>query len=209
MKFLGGIASLLIVSLSLGEAAQSVTLAWDANSEPNIVGYVLRYGTTQGKPSQSINVDKSTTATVSNLASGKTYFFTVTARNHLGLESQTSNEVSCTTPTPSMVGSSNIPIGETKVLTKSDAGNGNLLVAQQTNLTRAATIQSLSFDATRASDKLRLGMFDATQLPTHALTVINGTGSGNYSEGTQIRVSANQAGGRPAVRTLGKRLPNS
>jgi hypothetical protein len=129
IKFLGGIASLLIVSLSLGEAAQSVTLAWDANSEPNIVGYVLRYGTTQGKPSQSINVDKTTTATVSHLASGTTYFFTVTARDSLGLESQPSNEVSYTTPTPSVVGSSYIPIGETKVLTTSDAGNGNLRVA--------------------------------------------------------------------------------
>jgi hypothetical protein len=114
IEFLGGIASLLVVSLSLGEAAQGVTLAWDANSEPDMVGYVLRYGTTRGKPSQSINVDKTTTATVSNLASGKTYFFTVTERNRLGLESQPSNEVSYTTPTPSMVGSSNIAIGERK-----------------------------------------------------------------------------------------------
>jgi hypothetical protein len=29
------------------------------------------------------------------------------------------------------------------------------------------------------------------QLPTHTLTVINGTGSGNYTEGMRIRVSAN------------------
>ena len=48
-KFLGGIASLLIVSLSLGRAAQSVTLAWDANSEPNIAGYKLHYGTDEGR----------------------------------------------------------------------------------------------------------------------------------------------------------------
>ena len=40
-----GTASLLIVSFSLGEAAQSVKLALDPNSEPNIAGYVLRYGT--------------------------------------------------------------------------------------------------------------------------------------------------------------------
>ena len=92
IKFLGGIASLLVVSLSLGEAAQSVTLAWDANSEPNMVGHVLRYGATQKTPSQSINVDKTTNATVSNLAFGKTYFFTVTGRNRLGLESQPSND---------------------------------------------------------------------------------------------------------------------
>jgi Fibronectin type III domain/Divergent InlB B-repeat domain len=129
MKSLGRIASLLIVSLSLAEAAQSVELAWDPNSEPNIDGYVLRYGTIRGKPSQIIDVGKTTTAAVSNLGYGTTYFFTVTARNNFGLESPPSNEVSYTTA----------PLG------------------------------------------------------AHKLTVINGTGSGNYAEGARVPVSANQS----------------
>jgi hypothetical protein len=82
-----------------------------------------------GRPSQSINVGKTTTPTVSNLADGTTYFFTVTARNTFGLESPPSNEVSYTTPS----------------------------------------------------------------LGVHKLTVMNGTGSGNYTEGKRIPVSANQA----------------
>jgi len=67
-KFLGGIAALLIVSLSPGRAAQSVTLAWDANSEPNVAGYKLHYGRAKGKPSQSVDVGKKTIATPASMA---------------------------------------------------------------------------------------------------------------------------------------------
>ena len=109
-------------------AAHSVTLAWDANSEPDIASYVLRYGTTRGVPSQFIPVGSKTTATVSNLAHSKTYYFTVVARNERGFESPPSNEVSYTTP----------PLG------------------------------------------------------SHKLTVINGSGSGYYTEGTLVPVSGNQ-----------------
>ena len=126
--FLRGISVLSALSFPLGHAAQSVTLAWDANPEPNIAGYVVRYGTTRAKPNQSIPVVKKTTATVSNLADNTTYYFTVAVRNTLGLESLPSNEVSYTTP----------PLG------------------------------------------------------SHKLTVINGTGSGSYTEGTLVPVSANQ-----------------
>jgi hypothetical protein len=95
-RFLAAIASLLTVSLSLGHTAQSVTLLWDASPDPSIAGYKLSYGTTSGNPSQTNDVGKTTTATVSNLNDGTTYFFTVTAYNAAG-ESQPSNQVSYTT----------------------------------------------------------------------------------------------------------------
>ena len=53
-------------------------------------------------------------------------------------------------------------MGETSKLASSDSGNGNLIVAQQATLTETATVQSLSFYVTKASGKLRLGIFDAT-----------------------------------------------
>ena len=96
MIFLGEIAWLLIVSLSTAEAAQCVKLAWDANAESNIVGYVLRYGTISGKPDHCINVGNTTTTTVSNLTAETIYFFTVAARNTFGLESLPSKEISYT-----------------------------------------------------------------------------------------------------------------
>ena len=156
---------LLLASLSLGEAAQRVKLGWDANAESNIVGYVLQYGTISGEPRQRIAVDcEKTTATVSvsGLADGTTYFFTVIARNAFGIESPPSNEVSYTTPMSSEGGVCDTAIGETNVLTTADSWNGNLLVAQRAKLERAATILSLSFYVTRASGRLRLGIFDAT-----------------------------------------------
>jgi hypothetical protein len=53
-------------------------------------------------------------------------------------------------------------IGQAGVLTGADAGNANILSAQSTTLTKAATIQSLSFYVTAASGQLALGLYDAT-----------------------------------------------
>jgi hypothetical protein len=92
-------ALLLLVTLSLCHAVQSVTLAWDRNSEPDIATYKLYYGTQSGNPSQSLDVGNVTTAAIANLSDGTTYFFTVTAINTAGLESEPSNEVSYTAPT--------------------------------------------------------------------------------------------------------------
>jgi hypothetical protein len=108
------VASLLIFSPSFSEAAHPLWLAWDANSEPD--DYILRYGTSPGKPTQRIEVGKKTTAAVLNLADGTTYFFTVIARNTQGTESPPSNEVSFTTETPSVIGSFSLAIGETNIL---------------------------------------------------------------------------------------------
>jgi len=101
-RCLAAIASLLIISLSLCHAAR-VTLAWDASSDPNIAGYKLRYGTTSENPSQTIDVGKTTTATVSNLNDGTTYYFIVTAYDTAGLESRPSTQVSYTTATPGVL----------------------------------------------------------------------------------------------------------
>ena len=63
----------------------------------------LRYGTTSGNLGQSIDVGNSTTGTISNLNDATIYYFTVAAYNAAG-ESQPSNQISYTTPTPSPSG---------------------------------------------------------------------------------------------------------
>jgi hypothetical protein len=55
-----------------------------------------------------------------------------------------------------------ITIGDTRVESAADDGNGNLALAQETTLSQTATIQSLSFYVTRASGDLILGIYDAT-----------------------------------------------
>ena len=93
-KFHAAFAPMLLVAFSLCNAAQSVTLAWDPNPEPDIAKYKVYYGTQSGNPDQSFDAGNVTTTTVVNLADGTTYFFTVRAINTAGLESGPSNEVS-------------------------------------------------------------------------------------------------------------------
>ena len=82
---------------------QNVTLAWDP-SLGNIAGYFLYSGTASGSYSQKVPVGNATMAIVSNLSTGQTYFFAVTAYNSDGLESGYSNQVeytvSAATPPP-------------------------------------------------------------------------------------------------------------
>ena len=90
-----GLAALVFCAVQVA-SAQSVTLIWNANPEPDIAGYRLHYGTASQTYTQVIDVGNSTTATLSNLASGSTYFFVVIAYNTTLMGSPPSNEVSAT-----------------------------------------------------------------------------------------------------------------
>ena len=67
------------------QAAQSVSLAWDANTASDIVGYRLYTGTASGVYTQQIEVGNNTSTSVSNLVDGTTYFFAVTDYNTSGV----------------------------------------------------------------------------------------------------------------------------
>jgi hypothetical protein len=96
MKQRLAITLILLGSAGVAGASQSVTLAWDQNSEPDIAGYRLKSGSSSGNYAQTIDVGNTTTATVSNLSAGSSTFFVVTAYNTAGLESLSSNEASFT-----------------------------------------------------------------------------------------------------------------
>jgi hypothetical protein len=90
----------LVLAALLGSAAASwaqtatVTLAWDANSESNIAGYIVEYGTQGGNPSTSLNVGNVTTRQITGLTVGVTYYFRVRAINTAGQQSAPSTEIS-------------------------------------------------------------------------------------------------------------------
>ncbi len=92
------IVALWLASLSFVEAAESITLTWDADASPDIAGYRLYSGTSSGTYTESIDVGNITVATIPNLTAGITYFCVVTAYNTAGLESGPSNEASFTLP---------------------------------------------------------------------------------------------------------------
>src|SRR5215472_2311433 len=68
-------------------AVAQVTLAWNANTEPDIAGYQVQYGPTSAPFTTSVNVGKVTTWTFSTPVQGTAYAFRVLAYN-------TSNEYS-------------------------------------------------------------------------------------------------------------------
>lgn len=80
------------------QAARQVTLAWDASPDPTVAGYNVRYGSVTGEYTSTINVGKTTTATVSNLGMGEDFHFVVTAYKPGPVESVPSNEVVYSSP---------------------------------------------------------------------------------------------------------------
>jgi hypothetical protein len=86
-----------------------VTLAWDANTEPELAGYKVYYDTSPGDPYYGTEAYQGKSPitvmledfpdqnfpefTLTGLISGPTYYFAVTAFNTEDLESGYSNEV--------------------------------------------------------------------------------------------------------------------
>ncbi len=87
------IAIVMLLAWSSAALAADIILAWDANTEADLAGYKIYYGSGSRAYGSAIVVGKVTTYTVRNLLPG-TYYFSVTALNTAGLESAYSNEVS-------------------------------------------------------------------------------------------------------------------
>lgn len=96
------IMMMLICANSFVFAADAV-LSWDPNTESDLAGYKVYYGTAPSVYTQSITVGFTGTPaapqyTVSNLNSGTTYYFSITSFDSSSNESGHSNEVSKTFP---------------------------------------------------------------------------------------------------------------
>ncbi|MEO8616565.1 MAG: Ig-like domain-containing protein [Luteolibacter sp.] len=78
--------------------APTLNLQWDVNPETGIQSYELSYGLSSKSYTTQVNVGKNTTAAVTGLVEGKTYFFVVSAYNQAGLKSPESSEISYLVP---------------------------------------------------------------------------------------------------------------
>ncbi|HET6491216.1 MAG TPA: fibronectin type III domain-containing protein [Syntrophales bacterium] len=84
----------LVLFVFAGQAhCADVIVAWDANPEPAVRGYVIYYGTSPGNYTQSIDVGNSTSCAISGLQAGATYYMAVTAYDDSRNESGFSNEI--------------------------------------------------------------------------------------------------------------------
>ncbi len=79
--------------------AASVTLGWSPSGEADLAGYKLYYGTASRSYTASVNVGNRTSYTLPGLLDGRVYYFAATAYNASGIESEYSNEATCSTPT--------------------------------------------------------------------------------------------------------------
>jgi PKD repeat protein len=70
-----------------------VTVTWDENSETDIAGYKMHYGTTSGNYDYSVDVGNSTSCSISGLTEGTTYYLAATAYNTNNVESSFSEEL--------------------------------------------------------------------------------------------------------------------
>jgi fibronectin type 3 domain-containing protein len=73
--------------------ASSLTLAWDSNTEDDLAGYYLYYGTQSRDYDHTIDVGNVTQYTVRDLEPGTRYYLSLTAYDISGNESDFSSEV--------------------------------------------------------------------------------------------------------------------
>lgn len=93
-------SSSLTIPPSGSDSNNTATLSWGtpstySNGDPlvDLSGYRVYYGTEPGNYSNSLDVGDTNTYTITDLDSGKTYYFAVTAYNSASQESDFSDEV--------------------------------------------------------------------------------------------------------------------
>lgn len=83
--------------------AGSLIATWDANSEPDLAGYIVYYGTESGRYIEQVDVKNTTTFVAENLQDGEKYYFAVKAYDFSGNISLPSAEVSAVVGAPMLV----------------------------------------------------------------------------------------------------------
>lgn len=79
---------------TVGTTGGAISLTWDSNTDPDLGGYRIYYGTASGVYSHSTDVGNVTSFTLTGLTKGQTYFIVATAYDTSQNESGYSNEVS-------------------------------------------------------------------------------------------------------------------
>ena len=92
--------SLITLCGALTASAADVTLTWDANTESDLVGYKLFYGTSSGNYAVTVDVGHTSTFTITDLEGGMTYYFAATAYDTSYNESAFSEELVYALKTP-------------------------------------------------------------------------------------------------------------
>lgn len=93
------VSVLLFLCIFASGATSSVGLSWQASTDPAAIGYKVYYGCKSGDYTNEVSVGNVTTAAISGLTAGNTYYFAATAYDAFDDESDFSNEISYSIPT--------------------------------------------------------------------------------------------------------------
>ena len=97
-RFRSGLVAFTFLASSTITAAQApglpVTIAWDANSEPSVIGYRVYIGTAPSLYTETVDAGSATSFTYRNGAAGLRYYFAVAAYADGQVEGPRSAEVS-------------------------------------------------------------------------------------------------------------------
>jgi hypothetical protein len=93
LVFPSAMCVIMLAAAPLTYAGQT-TLAWDANSDPAVIGYMVYSGESSGNYASIVDAGNKTIATVGGLRDGVTYYHAVTSYNAAREESAYSSEVS-------------------------------------------------------------------------------------------------------------------
>jgi Putative Ig domain len=108
------------------EAATTITVVWERNTDNITIGYSVHYGTQSANYAGSVDVGNATSAVINLPDSTKTYYFAVKAYSATGEQSTFSPEVSWTPPAPVSAlpptlqnpGSTSTTVGSASVIVK-------------------------------------------------------------------------------------------
>jgi len=151
LEFCWLLAAGAVLSVTTALASPQVTLAWDPSVSSSVAGYRLYYGVSSRVYTNVIDVGSANFATVSNLVDSTTYFFAVTAYDVAGLESDFSDEISYTVPSPVSVLQVSFDPVQGAALTATGPSNYSYNILTSTNLVDWMPLTTITLDATGVS----------------------------------------------------------
>ncbi|NOY84546.1 MAG: hypothetical protein GXO96_06965, partial [Nitrospirae bacterium] len=171
---------LLLTQHTTNIFAGEATLSWDANSEADLAGYNIHYGTSSQNYGPPITVGKVTTHTLTGLTNGTTYYFALTAYDTSTNESGFSAEVSkdipggdTTAPLLSEIEATNITETGIDITWSSDEAASSLVEYGTTTFDSSSTLGT-----TLVTNHLR-ALSDLDSNTTYQYRVVSRDAAGN------------------------------
>jgi fibronectin type III domain protein/dockerin type I repeat protein len=179
-------------------SATTIQLSWSPNSEPDLSGYRLRYGTSPGAYTQTINIGKVTSYSISGLDSSLTYYFVLHAYDGAGNVSLPSNEASgkpsiVVGPPPTVASALEVASGSVYILQSGQhlirVMGANFQVGAAASLGSGATCGVTSVSGDQLTFTVNVNSIAA--LGPRTLTISNpDTGSGSLSSALVLAKTA-------------------